>query len=142
MKWIVESPTHLRQLPEMDKPRFNHVDCIGCRYEWNAYNKALASMPTIIRGDKNTWSIGDVLDEGVDFEVRNRYGIPPGGFVAIPVAQPEKEESEDEIWNSAVAIIAAADICKTTNPGDNDGINNWKEKTIKKLKQQFSIKRR
>lgn len=81
MKWIVESPTHLRQLPEMEEPEMPpyrpygmddeeyHYETIAAEIKIMDYYGLLASMPTIPRGDNGVWSIGDVKIEGVDFEV-------------------------------------------------------------------------
>lgn len=63
MKWIVESPTHLRQLPEMKFPNMGDSTALEYLVALNEWQIKLASMPTIPRGDKNTWSIGDVLDD-------------------------------------------------------------------------------
>jgi Leu/Phe-tRNA-protein transferase len=79
MPYIVISPTHIQQMP--DEELYPWVDDEKYITSWHKFNKELfdrdmaayeahaASLSTILRGDNNTWSIGQVLqDEEVVFE--------------------------------------------------------------------------
>lgn len=76
----VISSTHIQQMPEIKEPKRQDYEH---RYDYdNAmgfFDALSARQPTILRGDNNTWSIGQVLqDEEVEIEEQFNYGYHVG----------------------------------------------------------------
>lgn len=161
MKWIVESPTHLRQLPEMEFPNMGDSTALEYLVALNEWQIKLASMPTIPRGDNGVWSIGGVIDDK-DFEIIKNVvskGTCPycGGHDIIMFSADDDMCNECGKWFPAVgekAIVEKVAIPKQQPEKEENEDVLWEEAkiivkenythwaTIQKLKQQFSIKRR
>lgn len=47
---------------------------------------------------------------------------------------------QERYWNTVVAMVAAADVCKSVKPENISGLIEWKREVVKKLKPLFYLR--
>jgi hypothetical protein len=65
---------------------------------------------------------------------RKALATPPDKFT-----RQDMEEKEKEMWNNVIVAIAAAELFQQVKPEDVNGIDDWKSRKIKELKEKYSI---